>query len=123
MGPRSCTMGTGGPVVISSRSTFRPATVSSSSSPSSSATSSGTSNFVPSTNTIWTLVPASNNSPSVTSTLAILPISRLPTRSATPKISAGAMVNARRASAGDKPAAIALRALVMTVPGCSIPSE
>ena len=44
----------------------------------------GGSNFLPSTNTIFTSVFSASQSPSVTNKLAIFPFSRLPNRSSTP---------------------------------------
>src|SRR6184192_747849 len=63
------------------------------------------SNRCPSTKTILILVFSSKRSPSVTTRFAILPFSMEPRRSATPKISAGESVNARRAASGARPAA------------------
>src|SRR4030095_5243007 len=60
----------------------------------------------PSTNTNLILVFSLKRSPSVITRLAIFPFSIEPRRSATPKISAGESVSARKAASGASPASM-----------------
>ena len=67
------------------------------------------SNRCPCTQTACNFVFFSNNGPSVTITFANLPRATVPNRSDTPKMSAGAVVSARKAASGARPRSMAVR--------------